>query len=102
MPDGGEAIAVRVLPGIAEVSAAAWDACAGADNPFVSHAFLSALEDSGSATAETGWQPRHLAIFDRDGCLLGAAPLYLKSHSYGEYVFDWGWADAFQRAGGRY
>ncbi len=102
MPDGGEGVAVRILTRIAEVPAAEWDACAGPDNPFVSHAFLSALEDSGSACAETGWQPRHLAIDDPDGRLLGAAPLYLKSHSYGEYVFDWGWAEAYERAGGAY
>ncbi|MEE8506691.1 MAG: GNAT family N-acetyltransferase [Kiloniellales bacterium] len=102
MPDGGEAIAVRVLGRIGEAPAAEWDACAGPDDPFVSHAFLSALEDSGSAIPETGWQPRHLAVTDAEGRLLGAAPLYLKSHSYGEYVFDWGWADAFEQAGGRY
>jgi predicted N-acyltransferase len=101
MPDGTDAIAVRVVARIAELPAAEWDALAGA-NPFVSHAFLSALEESGSATAETGWLPQHLAIAGRDGRLIGAAPLYLKSHSYGEYVFDWGWADAYERAGGRY
>jgi predicted N-acyltransferase len=102
MPDGGEARAVRVLGGIADVPAAAWDACAGPDNPFVGHAFLRALEDSGSAVARTGWQPRHLTVTDRSGGVIGAAPLYLKSHSYGEYVFDWAWADAYERAGGRY
>jgi len=101
MPDGTDAIAVRVVARIAELPAAEWDALAGA-NPFVSHAFLAALEESGSATAETGWLPQHLAIAGRDGRLVGAAPLYLKSHSYGEYVFDWGWADAYERAGGRY
>jgi hypothetical protein len=68
----------------------------------VSHAFLSALEDSGSVGAQSGWVPHHLAIFDGPDKLVAAAPLYLKSHSYGEYVFDWGWADAFERAGGRY
>jgi predicted N-acyltransferase len=101
MPDGSEAIEVRVVPRIAELPAAEWDLLAG-DNPFVSHAFLSALEDSGSATGETGWLPQHLAIAGRDGRLIAAAPLYLKSHSYGEYVFDWGWADAYERAGGSY
>jgi predicted N-acyltransferase len=101
MPDGSEAIAVRVVSRIAELPAAEWDLCAGA-NPFVSHAFLSALEDSGSATRETGWLPQHLVIAGRDGRLMGAVPLYLKSHSYGEYVFDWGWADAYERAGGSY
>ena len=102
MPDGGEAISVQVLGSIAEAPAVAWDACAGAHNPFVSHAFLSALEASGSAVPERGWQPRHLVVPDRDGGYLGAVPLYLKSHSYGEYVFDWGWADAYERAGGSY
>ena len=102
MPDGREAVAVRVLNRIAEVPAAQWDACAGADVPFVRHAFLDALEESGAATAETGWLPQHLVIEDGDGGLLGAAPLYLKSHSYGEYVFDWAWADAYERAGGSY
>jgi predicted N-acyltransferase len=101
MPDGSEPAAVRVIPEIAQLPAAEWDACAG-DNPFVRHAFLAALEDSGSVSAETGWLPQHLAIADSDGRLLGCVPLYLKSHSYGEYVFDWGWADAYERAGGRY
>ena len=101
MPDGGDAIAVRVVARIADLPAEEWDACAGA-NPFVRHAFLAALEESGSATAESGWLPRHLTIKEPDGRLIGAAPLYLKSHSYGEYVFDWGWADAYERAGGRY
>ncbi len=101
MPDGSEAIAVRVVSRIAELPAAEWDLCAG-PNPFVSHAFLSALEESGSATRETGWLPQHLVIAGRDQRLMGAVPLYLKSHSYGEYVFDWGWADAYERAGGSY
>jgi predicted N-acyltransferase len=89
-------------PRIHDVPAAAWDACAGADNPFVRHAFLAALEDSRSVSAETGWLPQHLALRDGAGRLVACAPLYVKSHSYGEYVFDWGWADAYQRAGGRY
>jgi predicted N-acyltransferase len=96
------ALAARIVTGLAEVPAAAWDACAGGDNPFLSHAFLEALEESGSATAKTGWLPQHLLVEDPGGRLLAAAPLYLKSHSYGEYVFDWGWADAYERAGGRY
>ncbi len=102
MPDGREATAVRVIQSLGDVAPAAWDACAGADNPFVSHAFLSALEESGSATAESGWLGQHLLIEDEAGEVLATAPLYLKNHSYGEYVFDWGWADAFERAGGRY
>ena len=102
MPDGREAIAVKVLSRIAELPAAEWDACAGPDAPFVGHAFLSALEESGSAVRETGWLPQHLAISDDQDRLLGAVPLYLKSHSYGEYVFDWSWANAYERAGGNY
>ena len=102
MPDGSESITIKVCNGIGEIDAAAWDACAGADNPFLSHAFLGALEDSGSASAENGWQPQHLVVEDADGRIAGLAPCYLKNHSYGEYVFDWGWADAFERAGGEY
>ncbi len=71
-------------------------------NPFNSHAFLSALEESGSAAAQTGWLGHHLLLENSDGALIGAVPCYLKSHSRGEYVFDHGWADAFERAGGRY
>ena len=95
-------IEIKVLSGMGQVPAEEWDACAGDDNPTVSHAFLSALEDSDSVGAEAGWLPQHLAVFDEGGKLVAAVPLYLKSHSYGEYVFDWGWADAFERAGGRY
>ena len=102
MPDGGEAVTINVLAAIDEIDAAAWDACAGPDNPFVSHAFLDILEKSGAVSAETGWMPRHLVVEDRDGTVIGCAPCYLKNHSYGEYVFDWGWADAFERAGGKY
>nr|WP_245514303.1 GNAT family N-acetyltransferase [Camelimonas lactis] len=87
---------------MADIDAAAWDACAGGDNPFVSHAFLNALEQSGSASAETGWLPLHLVVEGAGQSLLAAAPCYLKSHSQGEYVFDHGWADAFERAGGAY
>ena len=78
--------------------------CAGSAsryNPFVSHEFFSALEASGSACARTGWGPRHL-LARRDGAIAGIVPCYLKSHSQGEYVFDRGWADAYERAGGRY
>jgi predicted N-acyltransferase len=95
-------VSVKIVEKLSQLSAVDWDACAGSDNPFVSYAFLSALEDSGSATSETGWQPHHLAIGVEDGRLLGVVPMYLKSHSQGEYVFDWGWADAYERAGGRY
>jgi uncharacterized protein len=102
MPDGNEPVTIRLVERIAEIEAAAWDALAGDSNPTVSHAFLACLEDSGSASAETGWAPKHLLIEDKDGRLIAAAPLYLKSHSFGEYVFDHGWADAYERAGGRY
>lgn len=102
MAETSERIAVTTLDQIGGIAASAWDGCAGTDNPFVSHAFLSALEDSGSACSETGWTPRHLTILDKDGGLAAAMPLYVKSHSYGEYVFDHAWADAFERAGGRY
>jgi uncharacterized protein len=102
MADGAGTATVRVVSRIAEIPAAEWDACAGADNPFLSHSFLDALEESGSATAKTGWLPQHLALEDSAGRLLGAAPLYLKSHSYGEYVFDHSWAAAYERAGGQY
>ena len=71
-------------------------------NPFISHDFLHALEASGSATARTGWQPQHLLAEDPDGAILGVVPCYLKSHSQGEYVFDRGWAEAYERAGGEY
>ena len=106
MPDGGESLIVRAHSKIADVEASAWDRCAGQSrpdaNPTVSHAFLKALEDSGSACADTGWLPQHLTLEDGSGRVIGALPLYLKSHSYGEYVFDWGWAEAYERAGGRY
>ena len=102
MPDGREPIAVKVLENIDAIAPSEWDACAGTDNPFVRHAFLRALEDSGSVGKQSGWLPQHLIIEDDTGTLLGAVPMYLKSHSQGEYVFDWGWADAYERAGGRY
>lgn len=107
-----EQILVRIEPDITATDAAQWDACANPKssgetfdrtyNPFISHAFLSALEESGSATAETGWAPQHLVLDDGSGGALACMPCYLKSHSQGEYVFDYGWADAFERAGGRY
>jgi predicted N-acyltransferase len=125
---------IRIAQSLAEVPAAAWDACASGNdganageaiapavkqthednlsaklstrgqgnNPFVSHDFLSSLETSFSVGPRTGWQPRHLLAETVDGTLLGAAPCYVKSHSRGEYVFDQGWAEAFERAGGAY
>ncbi|HUH48751.1 MAG TPA: GNAT family N-acetyltransferase [Mycoplana sp.] len=105
-----DAYRIRVVQRFAEVPAERWARLAGASrgqsgtayNPFVSHAFLSALEESGSATADTGWLGQHLLLEAEDGALLGAMPAYLKNHSQGEYVFDHGWAEAFARAGGRY
>ena len=99
---GATTITVRVHATIAEIPAAEWDACAGDINPSVSHVFLNALEESGSATARTGWKPQHLSLADEQGRAVGAVALYLKNHSYGEYIFDYGWADAYERAGGRY
>src|SRR5690606_6439311 len=86
----------------AELSGTARSACETSYNPFTSLAFLKALEDSGCATVKTGWLGQHLRLETAEGRLLGAVPCYLKSHSQGEYVFDHGWADAFERAGGRY
>ena len=102
MPDGSATLTMTLHAAIAEVPAADWDACAGDDNPFVCHAFLSALEDSGSANARTGWLPQHAVLRDEAGLIVAAAPMYAKSHSYGEYVFDHGWANAIERAGGTY
>jgi len=103
MADGGGSVQqLRVVDRIAEIAPAQWDRCAGPDSPFLSHAFLAALETSGSASARTGWLPQHLIAEDGEGRVLGAVPMYLKSHSYGEYVFDHGWADAYRRAGGSY
>lgn len=104
MADSSPELSLSLHPSIAELPAEEWDACSGGieANPFVSHAFLSALEDSGSVVGRTGWLPQHAALRDAGGRLLACAPLYAKSHSYGEYVFDHGWADAFERAGGRY
>ncbi len=102
MAEGGGPAVLKLLGSIGEVEAAAWDACAGPDNPFLSHAFLAVLEESGSATTRTGWGPRHLVLEDEAGTVLGCVPLYLKNHSYGEYVFDHGWAQAYEAAGGQY
>ena len=92
----------RILSGAADMPAALWDACAGDDNPFTRHAFIAALEASGSAVPRTGWQAAHIVVDDAGGVPAGIMPAYLKSHSQGEYVFDQGWADAFERVGGRY
>jgi predicted N-acyltransferase len=126
MPMTDTPLRLRVIPAIADVAASAWDACANpavADllpvcdltaalapeiaqrisyNPFTSFDFLHSLEASGSAVARAGWQPQHLLAEAPDGELVGAVPCYLKSHSRGEYVFDRGWAEAYERAGGAY
>ena len=120
-------ITLEAVPSVSDIKAADWDACANppgdphslenldtlaesglqsdsckpAYNPFVSHAFFAAAEASGSACARTGWGPRHL-LARLNGEIAGIVPCYLKSHSQGEYVFDRGWADAYERAGGRY
>ncbi len=98
----GDALLEATLTGpIAGLDAALWDGLCPDDNPFVRHAFLAALEGSGSAVAESGWQPLHLLVGEPSSPV-AAAPLYVKSHSYGEYVFDHGWANAYERAGGAY
>ena len=102
MNDSGGTVTIRVHEAIAEIPAAAWDACAGGVNPTVSHTFLNAMEESGSTTTRTGWTPQHLSLAGPNGEITGVVPLYAKTHSYGEYIFDYGWADAYERAGGRY
>ena len=84
------------LPSVRGIEAAAWNALAG-DSPFARHEFLLALEQSGSVGADTAWQPAHLAAHDERGGLVGLLPLYIKYDSFGEFVFDWGWADAYAR-----
>lgn len=114
---GEDGFVLHAVQGMASFSREEWDTLGGACrsdsnaspfdsgtayNPFISYDFLSILEESGCVAARTGWQPVHLRLEGADGALLGAVPCYLKSHSQGEYVFDHGWADAFERAGGRY
>ena len=95
-------LTARIADGVAAIPAEQWDACAGIGNPFVSHAFLSALEASGSVGGRSGWQPIPVIVDGADGRPAAVAPAYAKSHSQGEYVFDHGWADAWERAGGSY
>jgi predicted N-acyltransferase len=106
MPDDSPTLSLRVVDTLAAIEPAEWDACAlapgASGNPFLSYAFLKALEDSKSVGRRTGWQPQYLLAESADGSLIGAVPLYMKSHSQGEYVFDHGWAQALERAGGRY
>ncbi len=89
----------RIARSLADVDAAAWNALPGAEALFLRHEFLHALEASGCATAASGWDARHVLLYDDAGQLTGALPLYLKSHSWGEFVFDFAWAEAYERAG---
>jgi predicted N-acyltransferase len=100
MADRESEILARIAPGVCTFDAAEWDSIAG-PHPFVSHAFLSALEKSSSVGPGTGWTPAPILV-ESEGALVAAAPAYLKTHSQGEYVFDHGWADAWERAGGAY
>ena len=95
-------LVVRLAPSVGQFDAAAWNALGGNRNPFVSHEFLTAMEDSGSVGEGTGWDPAPIVVTDEAGRLLAAMPSYAKAHSQGEYVFDHSWADAWHRAGGRY
>jgi predicted N-acyltransferase len=101
MADRESEIVAKVASGVAGLNAAAWDRLAGAE-PFVGHAFLSALEDSGSVGPGTGWTPAPILVEDGASHVVACAPAYLKTHSQGEYVFDHGWAAAWERAGGQY
>ena len=92
---------LRILETLDEIPAKSWDRVAGSDDPFVSHAFLAALEHH-DCLHPYGWHPRHVTLWDEDGVLRGAVPFYLKENSYGEFVFDWEWAEAYRRAGLRY
>ena len=94
-------LTLRTHETLDDIDAAAWDALAASGNPFVSHAFLAGLERTGCIREAFGWRAQHLTLHDGDA-LVGAAPLYVKGNSHGEYVFDWAWADAWERAGGDY
>lgn len=98
----GDAFTLDPVPSIAEIPAADWNRVAGSQNPFVSHEFLAALEGGGATGGDSGWDPMHLVLRDSEGRLAAAMPHYLKHHSYGEYIFDHSWANAFMRAGGDY
>jgi predicted N-acyltransferase len=95
---GSMALEVEVVSRLSEIGAPEWDALAGDDDPFIEHAFLLALEESGSVGGKSGWLPVHIVVRER-GRLVAALPLYVKLHSYGEYIFDWSWAGAAERAG---
>lgn len=104
MSDGRDEFTARLVGAIGDIDPGDWDRCAGGDNPFVSHAFLHALEESGSVGDRSGWWPQHMVLSDsgNSGKIVGCLPLYLKNNSYGEYVFDHAWAHALEQAGGRY
>lgn len=93
---------VEIVTSIADVDPAGWDRLAGSEFPFLRHEFLHAGERTGCVSAASGWSPRHVVLFDRDGRLVAAMPLYEKSHSWGEFVFDWSWAQAYHRMGIEY
>ncbi|MBN8809192.1 MAG: N-acetyltransferase [Sphingomonas sp.] len=95
-------VTARIANGVSGIPAAQWDACAGTANPFIGHDFLSILEQSGSVGPGSGWQPLPIIVDGADGAPAAIVPAYGKSHSQGEYVFDHAWADAWERAGGRY
>ena len=99
---GGSTLNLHISNEIVAIDADEWDAIAGKKNPFVNHAFLTALETGGAVGGNSGWSAMHLLLRSEDGQLLGAMPHYLKYHSYGEYIFDHSWANAFERAGGTY
>jgi predicted N-acyltransferase len=101
MADRESEVIARIAPGVSAINRAEWDALADS-HPFVSHAFLAALEGSGSVGTGTGWTPAPILVEDEAGTAVAAAPAYLKTHNQGEYVFDHGWADAWERAGGAY
>jgi predicted N-acyltransferase len=101
MADSESEIIAKIAGGVSGLNAHAWDRLTGGD-PFLSHAFLSALEDSHSVGPGTGWTPAPILVEDEASHLVAAAPAYFKTHSQGEYVFDHGWADAWERAGGQY
>ena len=93
---------IRIVERIAEIDARSWNALGATPYPFLRHEFLAALEEENCLGERYGWLPRHLSLWDADDRLLGAAPLYLKFNSYGEFVFDWAWADAYERNGLKY
>src|SRR5262245_33697814 len=93
---------IEFVTSLQTIDRQAWNALIRADDPFAEHSFLVALERSGSVGPGTGWNATHVVLRGRDGALRAALPLYLKEHSYGEYIFDWGWASAAQRAGLQY